>query len=768
MENPPIITASDGKVLYNVVRDTFQQLNIPLSPDNRHSILVWYDNVKEQDYFSLCPPWQVINRLPMVNVICRKAPFVRLLQRMQLFFPLLYNFLPKSFILPLSNTEFIQIVAKHDKTYIIKPDNGSLGAGIKILSPKMSFAPSSVLSIAQEYIESFLIDDTKFDLRIYALVLSLSPLKILVYRNGVARFCSKKTHQKEEEIKNKNPQQNNKNMNKTQTMNNQKSKNKNLKDLHSKSNNNFKNTTINQQSDTQSENKTDTQSDNKADHTTDKQSSKCVSSSENIEQSENNNNNTNVDSKDKAQTNETKNVRLNENKPKITKTTASTSTNNLKKGIKSKNNFISENDNQSNSNGTNDIFAMITNTSVNRNNPNITEIASITKTVDEVFNTMKKDYKVDIDELWKKIDNTIILTILSCYGFLLQGEEKQCQNCGYSRCFQILGFDVLIDKNLDPYILEVNYRPSLETDTEEERQLKLEMLTDTLKIAAFPLAEIQNIVNQQSNPESFNIDSWKTFLNQNHSSCLKQIEELREKEINNGKNKYVQIFPSNDPELSEVYEKVMNKAKQLPTSLEDRFKLPYEIKDKSLYDDHEPHMPPITKKKAGYSSSNPRSTNSVNLQSEKLKSQSNTELTYQTGNQINDSVLNSQSINASSTIKSTSQLQPISNKVNNDPEHDENSTNQIGIKEPSAPHPVGSAPHRISNLRASESNVKGLITLNQNSRHKTLQSKIVSTSVDESIHKVDSIQPKSLLGSKRIRRNVMKPLVQTKNIFQNH
>jgi len=32
-------------------------------------------------------------------------------------------------------------------------------------------------------------------------------------------------------------------------------------------------------------------------------------------------------------------------------------------------------------------------------------------------------------------------------------------------CFEILGFDILVDENQNPYLLEVNHAPSFNTDT---------------------------------------------------------------------------------------------------------------------------------------------------------------------------------------------------------------------------------------------------------------------------------------------------------------
>lgn len=47
-------------------------------------------------------------------------------------------------------------------------------------------------------------------------------------------------------------------------------------------------------------------------------------------------------------------------------------------------------------------------------------------------------------------------------------------------CFEILGLDVIIDHNLRPYILEVNYTPSFTTDTPLDSLIKKNVIKDTL------------------------------------------------------------------------------------------------------------------------------------------------------------------------------------------------------------------------------------------------------------------------------------------------
>lgn len=53
-------------------------------------------------------------------------------------------------------------------------------------------------------------------------------------------------------------------------------------------------------------------------------------------------------------------------------------------------------------------------------------------------------------------------------------------------CFEVYGFDVLIDANLKPWLIEVNASPSLTSTTESDRILKMSLLNDTFSIVVPP------------------------------------------------------------------------------------------------------------------------------------------------------------------------------------------------------------------------------------------------------------------------------------------
>lgn len=81
------------------------------------------------------------------------------------------------------------------------------------------------------------------------------------------------------------------------------------------------------------------------------------------------------------------------------------------------------------------------------------------------ISTLNKWFKmkdVDVDELWRKIDEIIIKTILAAHP-VLKHSYHTCfptHDKTYA-CFELLGFDVLLDWKLKPYLLEVTIEVSI-------------------------------------------------------------------------------------------------------------------------------------------------------------------------------------------------------------------------------------------------------------------------------------------------------------------
>jgi tubulin polyglutamylase TTLL6/13 len=58
-----------------------------------------------------------------------------------------------------------------------------------------------------------------------------------------------------------------------------------------------------------------------------------------------------------------------------------------------------------------------------------------------------------------------------------------------SMCFEILGFDIILDKDCRPYLLEVNHAPSFNTDTPLDYLVKNDLIFDTLRLLGISIDE---------------------------------------------------------------------------------------------------------------------------------------------------------------------------------------------------------------------------------------------------------------------------------------
>ena len=167
----------------------------PVSPNSRDAtewFVYWSDSgsgIDRQVRSARC--YQKINHFPGMVNIYRKSHLARAMIRMQKVSPAEYDFFPRTWILPYEAGD----VAKYldggkDRCVIIKPSGGAQGKGIYLTMTSKGIKPDED-AVAQVYISRpLLIDGLKFDLRIYVLVTSVDPLRILIYREGLVRLCT--------------------------------------------------------------------------------------------------------------------------------------------------------------------------------------------------------------------------------------------------------------------------------------------------------------------------------------------------------------------------------------------------------------------------------------------------------------------------------------------------------------------------------------------------------------------------------------------------
>ena len=136
--------------------------------------------------------YQRVNHIPGMINIYRKNNLARALGRMQKLFGDVYDFFPRTWILPHDyGCVKDYLLSRPDRCVIIKPAGSAQGKGIYLALTPTMIQRCTEETIAQAYVmKPLTIDGKKFDMRVYALVTSVDPLRILVYKDGLVRLCT--------------------------------------------------------------------------------------------------------------------------------------------------------------------------------------------------------------------------------------------------------------------------------------------------------------------------------------------------------------------------------------------------------------------------------------------------------------------------------------------------------------------------------------------------------------------------------------------------
>ncbi|XP_043279120.1 tubulin polyglutamylase TTLL13-like isoform X2 [Venturia canescens] len=144
------------------------------------------------------------------------------------------------------------------------------------------------------------------------------------------------------------------------------------------------------------------------------------------------------------------------------------------------------------------VFMHLTNYSVNKHSHMyVVDEETGSKRKISTLNKCLKSRDLDVDELWRKIDEIIIKTVIAAYP-VLKHSYHTCfptHDLTYA-CFEILGFDVILDWKLKPYLLEVNHSPSFHTDAQIDKDIKESLLNDTFEMLNFHQCDKRKIMEE--------------------------------------------------------------------------------------------------------------------------------------------------------------------------------------------------------------------------------------------------------------------------------
>uniref|UniRef100_A0A7M4FM62 Tubulin tyrosine ligase like 4 n=1 Tax=Crocodylus porosus TaxID=8502 RepID=A0A7M4FM62_CROPO len=100
---------------------------------------------------------------------------------------------------------------------------------------------------------------------------------------------------------------------------------------------------------------------------------------------------------------------------------------------------------------------------------------------------------VNSEAIWEKIKDIVIKTIIASEPYVTSLVKMYVRRpyC----CHELFGFDVMLDENLKPWILEVNISPSLHSNSPLDMSIKGQMVRDLLNLAGFVLPPADDVAS---------------------------------------------------------------------------------------------------------------------------------------------------------------------------------------------------------------------------------------------------------------------------------
>ncbi|NWV20600.1 TTLL4 polyglutamylase, partial [Origma solitaria] len=101
---------------------------------------------------------------------------------------------------------------------------------------------------------------------------------------------------------------------------------------------------------------------------------------------------------------------------------------------------------------------------------------------------------VNSEVIWEKIKDIVIKTIIASEPYVNSLVQMYVRRpyC----CHELFGFDIMLDENLKPWILEVNISPSLHSNSPLDVSIKGQMIRDLLNLAGFVLPSMDSVASE--------------------------------------------------------------------------------------------------------------------------------------------------------------------------------------------------------------------------------------------------------------------------------
>ncbi|XP_051967264.1 tubulin polyglutamylase TTLL7-like isoform X3 [Xyrauchen texanus] len=237
----------------------------------------------------------------------------------------------------------------------------------------------------------------------------------------------------------------------------------------------------------------------------------------------------------------------------------------------------------------NQLYMHLTNYSVNKHNENFERDETVDKGSKRSigwFTEFLRTNDYDVAKFWGDVSELVVKTLIVAEPHALHA-YRMCRPGqppgSASVCFEVLGFDIILDRKLKPWLLEINRAPSFGTDQKIDYDVKKGVLLDTLKLLnirasdkrrnlAQQKAEAQRRLYGQGSMRKLTAGSteWEKqrhLLERRREELKERLAQVRKQVSRDEHEKrhlgnYRRIYPPDDKLLLEKYESLLSAAFQ--------------------------------------------------------------------------------------------------------------------------------------------------------------------------------------------------------------
>ena len=191
-DNPVYEQYSDLFKKYGLIRSSNKHGNNNIAISLNINFILEYRNLTHEYYLN---KHQKFNIYLNGEYLFQKNTLYNYYKSMKQSFYDDFNYMPETYIYPedkkLIEEKFKGYILNMSDLWLVKPTNLCAGIGVKILNSLKNISLNEY--IITKYIKNVsLINGKKYDLRLYALISCLKPLRIYLYKEGLVRISSEK------------------------------------------------------------------------------------------------------------------------------------------------------------------------------------------------------------------------------------------------------------------------------------------------------------------------------------------------------------------------------------------------------------------------------------------------------------------------------------------------------------------------------------------------------------------------------------------------